>query len=196
MKRGTWVNSYTGRKIRPLNPYQEMFSLTDIAHHLSQICRFTGATKTPYSVAQHSVLVSLRAEDLAQKAGKSKRECREIAKWGLIHDASEAYLCDLANPVKRSPSYANYVRDEKRLMRAITKWLGLPTKEPAEVKQADREMLAIEVRDCLTSVHPDWYKECPELLAPFTNAEIEIWNHSMAKSLFISHAESLGFKCS
>ena len=196
MKRGTWVNSFTGRKIRPLHPYREMFSLKDIAHHLSQICRYTGATREPYSVAQHSILVAIRAGELARKACKTKKERIKIMRWGLIHDASEAYLLDLANPVKITDRYEMYRKDEKRIMRAVCRWLKLPEKEPDEVKQADKEMLAIEVRDCIENVHPDWYKECPSLRTPYTAERIEIATHAEAKEAFLGAAKILGLKCS
>jgi len=65
----------------------------DMAHALSQTCRYTGHYREFYSVAQHSVHV---AQELIA-AGNSPEYCL----WGLMHDASEAYLADLAAPVKR-----------------------------------------------------------------------------------------------
>ena len=53
-----WIQTYTGKAFDLLNPTPEMVEVTDIAHHLALINRFTGATAVPYSVAQHSVLVS------------------------------------------------------------------------------------------------------------------------------------------
>lgn len=67
-------------------------SLTDIAHHLSLINRFTGATTRPYSVAEHSVLCS----EIARREGKPVG----LQMAMLMHDAHEAYTTDLSSPAK------------------------------------------------------------------------------------------------
>ena len=69
------------------NPNPDMIRLDDIAHHLSNTCRFSGACEPYYSVAEHSVLVSRLALD------GYKREA-------LLHDAAEAYLWDIPRPAK------------------------------------------------------------------------------------------------
>jgi len=77
---------------RTMSPEARPVSLADIAHHLSLINRFTGATTRPYSVAEHSLLCA----DIAR---------REAAAVGLqmamlMHDAHEAYTTDLSSPAK------------------------------------------------------------------------------------------------
>lgn len=70
------------------------FRIEDIAHHLAQLNRFTGACKRPYSVAEHSLLCSEIAE-----RGKASRNVQLAA---LMHDAHEAYTADLSSPAKRA----------------------------------------------------------------------------------------------
>lgn len=68
--------------------------INDIAHHLCQINRFTGATSRVYTVAEHSILCA----DIAAGQGLSERW--QLA--ALLHDAHEAYLNDMAQPIKRA----------------------------------------------------------------------------------------------
>ena len=78
-RRGDWIQTYLGIQFWPLDPRPEEVMLFDIAHSLSNMCRFTGHCREFYSVAQHSVIVSQNVP-------------REDAAWGLLHDASEAYM--------------------------------------------------------------------------------------------------------
>lgn len=66
--------------------------IEDIAHHLSLINRFTGATKRPYSVAEHSLLCA----DIAHRMNLSPL----VQLCALMHDAHEAYTTDLSSPAK------------------------------------------------------------------------------------------------
>src|SRR5688572_3732903 len=72
---------------RPLAP---TFDLNDIAHSLAQVNRYNGHGRFPFSVATHSVLVSLLMEEVT---GGDPFE-------GLYHDGTEAYLADVAAPIK------------------------------------------------------------------------------------------------
>ena len=50
-----WIQTFTGKRMYPLDPKPEDICIEDIAHALSNICRFTGHTKKFYSVGEHSI---------------------------------------------------------------------------------------------------------------------------------------------
>ena len=121
--------TYTGKVIDPRNPKPEDISIFDIAHALSKICRFAGNTPTFYSVAIHSMRVSMMVE----------KEHRLAA---LLHDATEAYLGDVPKPIK--DLLPEYKELEDRYYAVIAARFNLPKDLPPEVKMADYEMLQYE----------------------------------------------------
>jgi hypothetical protein len=132
MRHEPWLRTYTGRSVHILNPSPEEIHIQDIAHALSHTCRFGGHTPAFHSVAHHSVLVSELLEPT-------------LALWGLLHDASEAYLHDITRPLKSA--LPNYDSLETRMMAAICNRFGLPPEMPPPVKVADNIVLATEFRD-------------------------------------------------
>jgi len=139
---GSWIQTYVGIPFYPLDPRAEDINIIDIAHALSNLCRFAGHVNQFYSVAQHSVLVSLHCAP-------------EDALWGLLHDASEAYCVDMPRPIKHSPGLIPYRKIEQDIMNCVAQRFGLPFQEPESVKQADLTLLYTEKRDLLT-MHQDW----------------------------------------
>jgi hypothetical protein len=90
-------------------------------------CRYTGHTSRFYSVAEHCVHVSNHVHS-------------RYALWGLLHDASEAYLPDVSRTIK--PCLSGFVDIEYRVMGAVVRAFDLsPLFEPEQVKAVDTAIL-------------------------------------------------------
>lgn len=143
----TTIQTYTGRRFRLDKPVIEDLNLLDIAHALSQINRFTGHSKFPYSVGHHSVVVCMLLSGT-----KYQME-------GLFHDAAEAYYGDVSSPLKAllRESTTAYDALTARCDKLIAKKFGLVYPWPTEVHDADRMALAIERRDVMVpSADVNW----------------------------------------
>jgi len=144
LEMGAWIETGTGAKFNYLSDDTDGIRLADIASALSKQCRYTGHCSRFYSVAEHSFFVSLHVP-------------KEFALAGLLHDASEAYLSDIASPIKQlMPEYKGI---EDGIMKRIAKKFNLDDgfwKLP-EVKEADWAMLMSEASVLLPSGGRDWY---------------------------------------
>lgn len=174
-----FIETRSGQRFEPLEPRVEAIHIADIAHALANQCRFSGHTRKHYSVAEHSVRVS----QLVQAWGES----RDVQRWALLHDASEAYLVDLPAPLKRQPEFASYRATEARVMAAVCERFKLPAEEPEAVRRADGVLLATEARDLMPFRPEHWSKLAH---SPLT-ARIEPWSHDYAKARFLLRFEEL-----
>lgn len=132
---------YSGNYFDFENIESNKIEISDIAHGLSNVCRFAGQCPEFYSVAQHSVLVSQLLPPHLQLQG-------------LLHDASEAYMGDVAKPLKNL--LPDYVALEKRVEAHIFESFGLPSTLDYMVKNADMRLLRTEQRDIMRC-SDDWY---------------------------------------
>lgn len=171
----------TGRHINLLEPEPERIDPFDVAHHLSLLCRFGGGVRQFYSVAQHSVLVSMLVP-------------AEHAMWGLLHDAPEAYIVDLPRPLKHSGQLREYLTIERRMMDAVCDRFGLPRAEPRQVDWADDVLLLTEQRDLRSAWEGDegrGYKPSRAGLAPLPGRLVS-WSPWEAREAFLARYTQLG----
>lgn len=130
-RRGGCVRTASGRYCSVTDPSPEDLVLGDIAHALAQINRYTGHAPYPFSVAQHSLIVSRLVPP-------------PDALDGLFHDATEAYLADVNRPLKHSGFMAGYRENEQKFHGALARKFGLATPVPNIVKVADMHAYAME----------------------------------------------------
>jgi len=126
-----YIVTFTGERVYPTHPSINTIHIEDIAHALAHKCRFNGHTKQFYSIAQHSVIVNnlFPYNNL----------------WGLLHDASEAYLPDVASTIKHlfpTLKYAEKICEDK-----IRERFNLPTLSTEQhdvLKKIDLAVLKLE----------------------------------------------------
>ena len=163
-----WVQMVDGTPFWPMAAEVEDVAIRNIAHALSNICRFGGHVRTFYSVAQHSVLVSFVCDPAD-------------ALHGLLHDASEGLgLVDLPRPVKHAAALAGYREAERRLELVIARAFGLPEEMPISVKRADDVLLATERRDLMSTPAIPWSTR-EQTFEPMA-ATIEPWAPERART--------------
>lgn len=148
-----WLQTASGAAWPLLAPKPSHVNWRDVANSLARLCRFNGhvAEETFYSVAEHCCRV---ADALPA----------DLRLHGLLHDAHEAFIGDITQPLKQAmatmgagPTLAAL---ETTHDRAIFAAAGLPYPPHPEVakqvKHADLRLLATERRDLLAESRLPW----------------------------------------
>ena len=166
-----WIQTVSGRKVHPLNLTADEIVVEDIAHALAHQARWTGHARDFISVAEHCVHVANVLPD-------------RLKLHGLLHDASEAYLGDVASPTKRAFAMEGYRMAEHRAELAILEAFGLPRlsqAEQREVKDADLRMLHTEALVLMSPLHPEFKFPLP----PYPHVRIRCWSPKEARAEWI-----------
>lgn len=129
-----FIQTFKGLEMNVFKPKKKNIEIEDIAHALSHICRFAGHTNKFYSVAQHSILCAVMA------MGREPVFMLKV----LLHDAAEAYIGDLASPIKTKIKY--YKKIDNNLSSVIFRKFGLTisSKDKADIKKIDNVAVQIE----------------------------------------------------
>lgn len=150
-----WIRLANGNDLVFDAPDLSGLTIRDVAHHLSRLNRFTGATAMPLSVAQHSVAVARQLAHLKQS--------RETQLVGLLHDAHEMIIGDISTPMKRWLAQNDGADFITRLADRIDaqifhRFAGLKNPVPPLMREAihlaDAQVLAAEWRDLMPGPCP------------------------------------------
>lgn len=173
---GSWLQTYTGRAVYPLDLRPADVDIRDIAHSLAMQCRYAGHCLRPYSVAEHSVHV---ARWLRPRHGP------DVALEGLMHDASETYLVDIPRPVK--PFLLGYGDAERCVTAVVAERFGLSAFGlPAAVHEADNRILADERAQNMAPCEREW-----EGMSEPLGVTLEFWSPERAEREFLALFEEL-----
>ncbi len=182
MEQNAWIETYTGIKFFPMQPRAEDICIEDIAHALSLKCRFTGHCREFYSVAQHCVLLSrlvINPEEERRADLEQADEIRGMRLAALMHDATEAYLPDVARPIK--PHLKNFKAIEMILEGVIAQRFGLTFPHPRAVMKGDFRLLLSEARDLMPGRGAGWGSG----VEPYPD-KITGWTPQEAKAMFLT----------
>ncbi len=162
------------------DPHNSHFTIEDVAHNLSNLCRFNGACDRFFSVAQHSVNVS-----------------RLIAtRAALAHDAAEAFYGDMTTWLKKlCPDYRALLAEGEE---AVGERLGVDHTMTAELKRADYLALAVERRHLFEgcALVEDGFHHIKDLseddiFAATKVMNMEPWTPRFAKNAFLERWDEL-----
>jgi uncharacterized protein len=171
-----WFPTYSGLKFYPLKLDPKKIKIEDIAHQLSLITRFGGATPTIDSVAQHSVLVSMYLE----REGFS----RDISLWGLLHDAAEAYIGDMKIGVKGL--FPKFKDLENKILEMIIGKYGLTWPMPESVHEWDWIVGCNEAFTFVKKASPKYFE-----VEPVKKIYMTLWDSQYAERMFLSRFKIL-----
>ena len=169
------IGTFTGKLVNPFAMTVEDIDIRDIAHSLALTCRFRGHVTQFYSVAEHCIrCAEMSMADAAYG----------VARYKLLHDAPEAYLCDVPSPLKGEFPIFKYL--EQQIFDTMCEHFRITTPRPHVtdlVKIADLTLLATEARDLCTFTldRDDLPDPLPETIIPWT------WEEAERRYLYLAH---------
>ena len=178
IRRGDWIQTYTGKQFFPLDPQFNDIALIDIAAALSKLTRYSGHCLQFYSVAEHSVLMA--------RSLLARGVMIEVVRAALLHDASEAYLVDVPRPIKGE--LGPYRAIEDGLMHVIAVRFGFDWPLHPAVKHADDAILADELAQNMAAPPVPWR----QITTAPLGVVLQCWSPNRAFTEFMRMAADCG----
>lgn len=118
---------HSGRELDFLNIQISAIHIDDIIRGLAWQFRFNGHMIWPMTVAQHSIEVARRIEDMTHD--------NKMMRTAFLHDATEAYMRDIPRPLKNLiPAFEVW---ESKVYSGIAEKFDLYDPIPEMIIQAD-----------------------------------------------------------
>lgn len=127
---GNKIRTYTGKYIDVFSLKEEDIDIEDIIRAISHAPRYGGHMKKQISVLRHTFHVI-----------PFLKEKKNIIA-ALLHDASEAYLCDMPKPIK--DQLPGYLELEDKIMEVIAKKFNFEYPLNEDIHNADKLALEYE----------------------------------------------------
>jgi hypothetical protein len=171
------IRLFSGAMFDYNNPADSDVVIEDIAHALSNNCRFAGHCKHLYSIAQHAVNASMIVPP-------------EYAFDALMHDTAEFATNDIPTPLKIAlPVFKEL---EVRIESSMSERFGFTYPLSPAVKLADAQMLALEKETLLPQDTSEWemlrgvdYAHLRELV------DLTSWTPERARFEFLDRYEEI-----
>ncbi len=162
-----FITTYTGKAFDVVCPKCRDVDIKDIAHGLSNVCRYSGQCKTFYSVAEHCYRLSKMFDSSEYKVA------------ALLHDAAEAYMSDVPTPVKYRAN--GYRETEFEILATISIKFSFTRlfrlMRSPEFRAAEEKLLSVEVYSLLTSTEAWTLHEVPTDWIVETMAPVQAESH-------------------
>lgn len=180
--RGPWIATLSGDPFYLDECNVSDIPLKSVVHALSMNCRYNGHISKHYSVAEHSVYVSLIVELMGGSRGD--------ALAALFHDVSEAFIPDIPRPFK------GYMRGfdefEHRVLLAASEHYNFQYPLPEIVKYIDRHIVRAEATRLFPTA-PSWVEDFDHL--PIVNYVMDHGEigqpFNVARETFVKRYEEL-----
>lgn len=180
----TWIQTTYNRKIDFKKPDPEQLIIEDIASGLSNMPRFAGQLKQFYSVAEHCIMAE--RQYVQDVEFPDKETCKAI----LMHDATEAFMCDVPTPLKKM--LKDYQRIETRLNEVIKAKFNISSSESIQELVKKYDMLMLKNEALFTRGRLNWLNTEPYINIPvLENFTVYYMSPEFAREVFLKRWEEL-----
>jgi 5'-deoxynucleotidase YfbR-like HD superfamily hydrolase len=177
------METYTGGMYWPCDPRVDEVHPLDVAHALSNLCRFGGHARRFYSVAEHAILM---CDYVRTALGRPREDCL----LALVHDAAEAYTGDVPRPLKRSlqRSSVDFCDMLTRNELVVAQRFGVPHELPDWLREVDDRIVSDEREQVMdTRRINDWWEHPKGKLG----VELQFWTPMQAEVRFLKRLKQL-----